>query len=272
MKQRTLPNYDKPPVNEVVLGVQFDTLENYSALHPGLYWQNIRDSYPNFSAHPPLAKTTETFGEPINFEPVLKAEIYDKPPIPRCWFIDESGNRLIQLQSERFLYNWKKVTGKEDYPQYENIFPEFEKQWESFLDFAEKEALGPLKLNHWEVTYVNYIYQGEGWSDFGDLPKIFPFLSNDKLADNLTTPEKINLTIAYSYPDKLARLHIDLATAYKRPTGDLLLQFKLTARGQLASNDNQALYECLNFGHETIVENFDNLTSDEAHKLWKRVN
>lgn len=270
-QKRTLPDYSNPPVNEVVLGVQFDTLLNYSSVHPGLYWQNIRDDYPNYSIHPPIASVTETFGEPFGLEPKLRAEIFKTPPIPRCWFLDKSENRLIQLQSERFLHNWKKVTGEEEYPHYDSIFPEFKNQWESFLEFVEKEKLGPIKLNQWEVTYVNYIYQGKGWEDFGDLPKIFSFLSNDKLAEHLRTPEKISLSLAYSYPDKLARLHIDLTTAYKRPDNVLLLQFKLTARGQLATNDNQTLYESLDFGRSTIVENFTELTSEESHDLWKRI-
>ena len=269
-QKRTLPDYNKPPVNEVVLGVQFDTIPNFSAVHPGLYWQRIRDRYPNLSVHPPIAITKEKFGDFVVPEAKLQAQFSSSPPVPRCWFLDESGNRLIQLQPERYHHNWKKVTGKEEYPHYEEIFPEFRDQWQAFLDFVNDEGLGVLKLNHWEVTYVNHIYPGEGFKDFGELYKILPFLSYNILSGNLISPESINLSMAYPYPEKLARLHIDILKAYRRSDSVPLLQFRLTARGQLVSNDNDDLYECLNFGHETIVENFTELTSSEAHKLWER--
>lgn len=269
-QRRTLPDYSKPPVNEVVLGVQFDALENFGAVHPGLFWQKIRESYPIFSVQPPIASTTETFGEQGQPEAKVQALLSRVPPVPRCWFLDTPENRLVQLQPDRFLYNWKKVTGIEDYPHYDVIFPEFKKQWQSFLSFAEEETLGAAKLNHWEVTYVNHIYQGEGWNDLGDLHKLFPILSNNVLADHLKTPENINLTLAYSYPDEFTRLHIVLTTAYRRKDNALLLQFKFTARGKLDSDDNEPLYRCLDFGHKIIVSNFTDLTSPEAHTLWER--
>lgn len=269
-QKRTLPDYNKPPVNEVVLGVQFDTLANYSAMHPGLYWQRIRDHYPNFSVHSTLADCKEEFGDFVVPDTRLRAQIFSSPPVPRCWFLDEAGNRLIQLQPERFHHNWKKVTGEEEYPHYEQIFPEFKAQWEAFLDFINDEKLGVITPNHWEVAYVNHLFPGEGFKDVSELYKIFPFLSYNALSGNLKTPEKINLSMAYPYPDKLARLHVDISNAYRRSDNTPLIQFRLTARGQLSSNDNNHLYECLNFGHKTIVENFTNLTSSEAHGLWER--
>ncbi|MBW8000440.1 MAG: TIGR04255 family protein [Planctomycetes bacterium] len=269
-QERTLPDYDKPPVNEVVLGVQFGTLANFSAIHSGLFWQKIKGDYPKNSVHPQIAPSAETFEGPVMAELGVKTVISSTPPSPRYWFLDDSENQLIQLQSNRFLHNWRKMTGEEDYPHYSNILPEFKKQWLVFLDFIKTEELGDINLNLWEVTYVNNLYQGEAWNDLGDLYKVFPFLSNNALPEHLKSPEKIRLTLAYAYPDKLARLYVELATAYRRSDGTPLIQLKLTARGQLASNDNENLYKCLDFGRETIVKNFTDLTSLEAHKLWHR--
>lgn len=269
-QERTLPDYSLPPVNEVVLGVQFDTLERFTAVHPGLFWQRIRETYPVFSAQPPLATVTESFEGPTQPQIGMQATLSQIPPLPRCWFLDKSENHLVQVQSERFVHNWKKVTGTENYPHYDNIIPDFKRQWQNFLCFVNDEDVGEIKLNHWEVTYVNHISQGEGWSDFGDVYKVFPMLSTNVLGKCLQTPEKISLSLAYSFPDKLTRLHVDLATAYRRSDNALLLRLTLTARGRLESNDDQALYESLDFGHETIVKSFTDLTSPEAHKIWKR--
>lgn len=97
-EKRKLPEYDNPPVTEVVIGVQFKALEAFTAVHPGLYWQRIRNNYPKFSAKPPLGTTFEFFsGDKL---PTFKPKDSQIPPIPRCWLLDDSENRLIQIQSE----------------------------------------------------------------------------------------------------------------------------------------------------------------------------
>lgn len=269
-QERTLPDYNKPPVNEVVLGVQFETIPNFSVVHQGLYWQRIRESYPNLSVHAPIAISKEEFGDVVPPEPMLQAQFLTSPPVPRYWFIDEDGTHLIQLQPERYHYNWKKITGKEEYPHYAEIFPEFEKQWQAFLGFASDEDLGEIKRNHWEVTYVNHIFPDKISGDFTELYGRFPFLTYNALSGNLKTPENVNLSMSYAYPDNLARLHVDIQKAYRKSDNHPLLQFRLTARGQIAKNDDDSLYKGLNLGHEMIVENFTNLTSSNAHKYWER--
>ena len=268
-QKRNLPDYNHPPVNEVVLGVQFDTLENFTHVHPGLYWQRIRDDYPKLDFHAPITITKERFDGRGTAE-VPQPQFLSVPPIPRCWFLDKSENRLVQLQTERFHHNWKKITGNEEYPHYKELFPEFKNRWEGFLKFVYDENLGEIKLNHWEVTYVNHIYLGEEFKDISDLNRVIPFLSYNTLDGNLASPERINMSMAYTYPENFSRLHIDISNAYRRSDSAPLIQLRLTARGQLTSNDNDKLYKCLDFGHKIIVENFTKLTSSESHKIWGR--
>lgn len=265
-----LPDYNKPPVNEVVMGVQFDTLEKFTAVHPGLYWQRIKEQYPQSSVHPPIATVIETFKDHIAAPVKIQPEITATPPPPRCWFLNSSGNRLVQLQAERFLHNWRKVTGEEVYPRYNNILPEFEKLWKDFLDFAANENLGEVKPNQWEVTYVNHIYQGEGWTTLEDVHKLFPAWSSESSQDYLPHPERINLDLTYAFPDDLARLHISLTPAYTRKDNRMLLRLNLTARGRLESIDHKSLIRCLGLGHEWIVRGFADFTSPEAHAIWER--
>ncbi|HIJ67839.1 MAG TPA: TIGR04255 family protein, partial [Planctomycetes bacterium] len=195
-----LPGYNKPPVNEVVIGVQFDKLKKFTAVHPGLYWQRIKDRYPQCSFHPPIAPLKETFESTRDLSVKKHLQLSSTPPLPRCWFLDGSGNQLVQLQPERFLHNWRKVTGKESYPRYNTILPEFERLWKDFLDFAASESLDEVKPNHWEVTYINHIYQGEVWTNFGDIHKLFPFFSSKTSLSNLQHPERINLDLSYAFP------------------------------------------------------------------------
>lgn len=268
--KRTLPGYASPPVNEVVLGVQFEALGDFAAVHPGLFWQTIRRKYPVFSAQAPLASVAESFDGQPQSEVTMQAVLSQSPPLPRCWFLDREGNNLIQLQADRFLHNWRKITGAEDYPHYANILPDFKNQWGNFRAFADGEGLGEIRLNHWEVTYVNHVFRGQCWEDFGDMHRLFPMLRNDSLSEGFRNPERFSLSLRYCYPEKLARLHVDVTPAVRRSDNALLIRFTLTARGRLESNADSEVYESFDFGHEAIVRSFTDLTSHEAHKVWKR--
>ncbi|MGB2806226.1 MAG: TIGR04255 family protein [Sedimentisphaerales bacterium] len=267
-EKRKLPEYDNPPVTEVVIGVQFKALEAFTAVHPGLYWQRIRNNYPKFSAKPPLGTTFEFFsGDKL---PTFKPKDSQIPPIPRCWLLDDSENRLIQIQSERFLHNWKKVTGEEDYPRFNNICKDFKTLWIDFIDFSKDEGLGQVEPNQWEVTYVNYIFENMGWASMNDLCHLFPSWSGKSSEGYLPIPENIVINTTYAFPEQLGRLHITLEPSYKMPDSIKLLRLNLTARGRLESSDIETLMTSLEQGHEWIVRGFTDFTSPEAHKMWKR--
>ena len=57
-----LPNFNKPPVTEVALSVQFDTIAAFSNVYAGLLWAGCRSEYPVASEKPSLPPQFETFG------------------------------------------------------------------------------------------------------------------------------------------------------------------------------------------------------------------
>jgi uncharacterized protein (TIGR04255 family) len=269
MTQKTsnLPEYARPPVTEVVIGVQFNTIEAFTAVHPGLYWQRVRNSYPKVNVQPPLSPVLELFGDE---KPKVEAKLSSIPPLPRCWFLDDSQNRLVQIQPDRFLHNWKKVTGQEEYPRYETIREDFKKLWNDFSKFLEDEQLGQVKTNQWELTYVNYIHQNDGWISMNDLTNLFPCWSGKSSEGYLPVPENITFNVTYAFPEKLGRLHISLEPCVKMPEGSPLLRLTLTARGRLESSDTESILRSLDIGHEWIVRGFTDFTTNKAHKIWKR--
>jgi len=266
-KKRNLPEYDNPPVNEVVIGVQFDTLEQFTAVHAGLYWQSIRSTYPKLDIQPPLSPVFELFDEK---KPEIRGKFSPIPPPPRFWFLDDTQNRLVQMQPDRYIHNWRKVTGAEEYPRYETIHKEFQQLWTSFCKFVEAENLGQIKANQWEVTYVNYLYQESGWASMDDLANLFPCWSGKSSEGYLPIPENITIDATYAFPEKFGRLHISLQPSVKMPDGTPLLRLTLTARGRLESSDIKIILKSLDLGHEWIVWGFTDFTTTKAHKIWKR--
>ena len=102
---KELPEFEKPPVIEVVCGVLFKPLESMLAPHLGVLWDRFKAQYRTCQEVAPLAPIVERFDE----SPGVELAISDKPPLPRIWFIHESETGIIQVQRDRFLHNWKKV-------------------------------------------------------------------------------------------------------------------------------------------------------------------
>lgn len=108
-------DFQRPPVVEVMCGASFEKLNAFKASHIGAFWKTLPEQ---FSLTEELAPVVRP-GESIEFSQL--------PPHPRTWFMTESGQQLVQLQQNLFLYNWKQPDGDDsvEYPEFSNIFPEF---------------------------------------------------------------------------------------------------------------------------------------------------
>src|SRR4051794_4820338 len=104
-----LPEYERPPIDEVVVGVQFEPLKDFHVAHLGRFWSKVRDRYPLTEDQPPLpAQIEHPEPKPAESRLTFATGIV---PTPRSWFLDNSKNRLLQLQHDRFLRNWRRTEG-----------------------------------------------------------------------------------------------------------------------------------------------------------------
>ena len=90
-----LPSFKNPPLTEVVLSVQFDSLNKLQSPEIGLLWGLYRDRYPKSEQHPPIKPAFELFGEQIGN--IVNVEISQSVPTPRCWYLTDDGSELIQV-------------------------------------------------------------------------------------------------------------------------------------------------------------------------------
>ena len=104
--KRTLPDYEEPPVIETVLGVQFSPLKPFTTRVFGFYRELVKEQFPHFEIQDPIIPAVEEFGVTRTFP--IGVQVVSAPDF-RCWYIDESETRLIQLQKDRFIHNWRKV-------------------------------------------------------------------------------------------------------------------------------------------------------------------
>ncbi len=266
-----LPDYEVPPVIEVVCGLQFAPLEGFLATAFGLLWQRVKEDYPACEQQAPLAQIIERFGELATEEP--RIELSSAPPLPRMFFVHQTPCWLLQVQSDRFLHNWRKQQETDVYPHFPEVFKRFWSAWERFRRFCRDDKVGTPQINQLEVTYINHIVQGEGWDGVATIGHVFPDVEWRTQRSFLPTPESATWKLSFLMPGLSGRLHVSVRHALRRRDMKPVLLCELTARGVPRSLDDDAIREWFQQGREWIVRGFADLTHERIQKeFWKRKN
>ena len=262
-----LPEFENPPVIEVVCGVQFEPLQAMLAPHFGLFWQQLQAEYPVCREVAPLAQVVEQFGKDAK----VRFEFTDVPPLPRVWFLRQDETSLVQVQRDRFLHNWKKVQPTDEYPRYHTVIRQFADRLADFGRFVQDYHLDALKPVQYELTYVNHIPCGEEVSSLADIGRLFPdFAWRTRKGRFLLNPNGINWRTTIDLPDKKGRLHATIRSAM-RSDGTNIFLFELTARGFPGDQSPDSMWAWFGLAHEWIVRGFTDLTSEEFHRdVWRR--
>lgn len=274
-KSKNLPDFKNPPVIEVVLSVQFEELEKLGTPQMGLLWQEYRKEFPRTKELPPLSPSFETFGTSESTQGGIRFAVAKSLPLPRLWFLNDSTTRLIQVQNDRFIQNWRKLKPEDAYPRFEKLRTDFAQSFETFRKFIERENLGPLSLNQWEVTYVNHIAPSETPRRHEWISRVFSIVETKYSDDFLGDFEEAKLNVSYVISDgeqPLGRLRISIEPAYRADDKQPIVVMKNIARGPLTSSDHDAMMKCLDVGHEWIVRGFASITTREMHRIWGRSN
>ena len=270
MAKKPVPSYKKPPVVEVVWSVQFAKLPWLTAAHTGLFWELIQKAYPKCEECPPIPRTDEP--EELLRAPQVLAEFCAKPPLCRQWFISENGNDLIQLQSDRFCVNWRKVKPGDFYPRYRYMQDRFASCWKQFCDFSGAQSGELPQVDVLEMTYVNHIFKDEGWSAPGDIGKVFPAISFQRKSDFLPLPASLGSNMVFDLKQTHGRLHVSCRHA-KLLEGEQreLFRLELVARGRPEHTDDKGLLLWFSEAREWIVRGFADLTDSEVQaREWGR--
>ncbi len=271
---KPLPEFDNPPVVEVVLSVLFESLSSLRTPQLGLLWQEFRDKYPVTAEHAPLDSEIERFGVPPTSKGVARIQMLSSPPVPRCWFLNEQGTELVQVQQDRFIHNWRKVGDHHTYPRYEHVRATFERELLRFSEFLAQQQLGELRPNQCEVTYVNHIMSGEGWKTHGELNSVLTLFTPQYTDDFRPNLEDGRLSARYVIPkdkgEPIGRLHLAVEPAYRSADDMPLLALTLTARGRPLSDDLPGVLAFLDVGREWIVRMFASITTPTMHNIWRR--
>ncbi len=273
MATSSSPTFRKPPVVEMMLGLQFDTLPGFTNSHLGLYWSKLDTKvWPTVEDAPTFPQQFEKFGDDRQWSEAGTINIgLSQKPSSRARFTNHSRDRMIQLQNGRFWYQW--IGASTEYPRYETIRVEMADIFGGFIGFVKELGLGDVHLNQWEIGYTNHLPCGTVWHDPKDWTKVFN--SNAMLPAFVGTSQLENFGghWMYSIADNLGRLHVDLRSARDKPDGTDILALQLVSRGPVGDSDDGLRdgLAGLDLGHNTIVNGFRDLTSKEAREYWGEI-
>ena len=172
-----LPEYDRPPVVETAVGIQFDGLVGYTSLSAADFWADLRHDYPAVEERPPLEPAFETFGPSDSRMAVPRFEMVTGAIQPRFFFVSKDESELVQLQKDRLHYNWRRTEKGETYPRYTHVREQLELNLERLLAWAERNRLGQIVPTQCEAVYVNRIPLVDAGGKHCGLSFIFPWLN-----------------------------------------------------------------------------------------------
>ena len=268
-----LPDYDQPPVTEVVVGVQFNSIDGFITAHVGRLWDLFREEFPDAEEHPSVMPTFETFGQTA---PLLSGLALGFPPIfgmQRSFFVNANKTQVLQIQKDRFLHNWRKIGDEASYPRFERILSTFKDGLGRFISFIAESKLGSFEPNQCEVTYINQIPVLPGENSFSAMTRLLGSLVGHPELKQLGFPEDARVLMRYVISDAdgfpMGRLLVNAEPA-KRMSGEDIIQLSLTARGAPTPADVDGVLAFLEKGRSHIVHGFTTLTAPSMHALWGR--
>ncbi len=230
----------------------------------GLFWNFIREDYPNSSVQPPLESQIESFERNQKRFSLTFSQI----PEVRCWFFDKNGTWLLQVQKTRFINNWRATANdKTLYPHYEKVRERFLYEWQRFNTFLSKEDIEAPKILQCELSYINHI---EAEPQFANLHKMFPSLKDITKSDFLSLPEVVAVNLVYIIPENRGRLYLTMQPVFRHTDLREVLQLTLAAKILPKSSNESDIIEAFDLGREWAVKGFAGFTSEEMHKNWKR--
>lgn len=267
--KRSLPEYEKPPLVETIVGVQFERLAGFNNAHLGAFWKALpcEEWSATFDA-PLLEPQFERFGDSGKWGRGPQLRLTDDAA-SRLQIKNRDGDRMIQVQNGRLHFNWMGHAGG-PYPRYEKVREEFRLALHRFVEFLAAEQLGEFRANQWELTYLNQIPKGTVWSTPGDWGFFRP-LGGVPTFEQVVEAESFAGKWHFTIPRQRGRLHVEWRHGLKSgPDNTEVVVLTLTARGAIEppGTDAGAIFAGLDLGHETIVLSFEKLMSDEANQYW----
>jgi uncharacterized protein (TIGR04255 family) len=268
-----LPDYDAPPVMEIVGAAQFVALPRLDIpdvvkVGSNLGQYEFRDLQPEL---PPMSESPP--GNPDT--PQFMMGFGNHPP-PRAMYEHEGGRFVAQLQRDRIAINERRDTPEDPAPSSKNVGPELERFAKCVSEtlVADDALVGPTRPTLIEVTYVNLVEPAEGvWENHGQLDRVLRIFN--AAAGDQPWADVEQSSVNFSFPLYAAdnefegRLHVIAEPAFKIDLSPVF-RLNLFSRRIVQGDDPDRLASVFEQCHEDVVEGFTAITTSKMHDAWGR--
>lgn len=245
--------FDRPPINEVVLGRTFLHRPDFHIPYYGLFWDRIRSEFPKVEQASPIVDPQDLGGDPFaSF-------------MPRVWFLSEDKSQMVQIQQGRLYFNWRKVTGSEEYIRFEAVKQSFDRAWRALSDLVGEMSGTPLQGTRGELTYVNFL-ELDKKTDLEIAEVGLRDFAWDRNSRFLPPPRSLIRNLTFPIPNDGGELAVVLQSAKNNATGGDAIKLELSAKGPAA--DDAKFDAWARSAHEFLVRGFVDLTTPIVHELW----
>lgn len=254
-----LPSYENPPVIEVAIGVVFaKKIDQLRAPHLGVFWDRIKADFPRVDHAIPIG-AFDPLGDNI-------------PPLPRVWFIHKDDNFVIQVQSDRLLFNWRQQTSEQRYPRFEAVLNGFASALEKFESFVREISPDPLMPQELSLEYVNSVLRGEGWKDRADLGEVLQDVVWCHTERFLPDPIDLSWRTVFDIGEGNGQLAISSRFGKRNADERELLRIELRAVRKCPDGMQRSeMFDWYSIAHEWIVRGFADVTTEKVQsETWKR--
>jgi uncharacterized protein (TIGR04255 family) len=256
-----LPSFERPPVSEVAIGVEFLPLPALTVV-PMVELRPIwRDRYPHIEEKPALP-SVPIGGLKVNFNFQIATGI---PPM-RIWFLSDDRTELLQVQGDRLVLNWR-ADFKNPYPRYRQLEPTFSANWRLFESEIRNRSLGDLQPILAEVTYVNRIELNDDESLF-DVLAIFeprPMLRHAEPQLHIGIP----LVDGAGKEPRVFGQQVITAGRVSGEPGNVV-HLTLATRVEVSRDDREPITTALQRAHIIGSTTFVEVTKPTMHARWGR--
>lgn len=266
VSQAPLPEYEQPPVVEVALAIEFEQAVNFKVLDLGRLADAWADILPRAEERPLLPR----MGVPA--EDLLDAlfdieETANNPP--RLWLQNEAGDRVVQIQHDRLVVNWRKGHVEDPYPRYGTIRQTLVDAWRRLTTVCNELGHDEPTPFLCEAQYINHLGAEQGWKAPSDTALLIVPWQGVGDDDFLPQNHLSGFSLHCHFPeDREGWLTIDGWSSDESEAKVMTLT--LTSRGRALSDDFDSALDFMDVAHTWIVQGFTAVTTPEAHGAWGR--
>ncbi len=260
--------FRQPPVTEVVFSVSFTLDRPLKMAHFGLFWERIRAEFPRIEDNPPLPGVIQPSSDPMATQQI---EFMLLPPLRRVWFLDKEGRDVIQIQDDRFIFNWKRNPSDPGYPGFDEVNRRFEQHLGAFTRFLSDEGFGTPNYTFLELIYVNHLDHSNGLGHLQAGNVLVDHQRDTTRERFLPEPAAFNWLTQYAVTGGMGMLQVHAQTV-AQVGGTPAMRLDVAARGAPATPAEDERLRWFQVAHEWATQGFtDTVVASLLDERWGRV-